>query len=119
MRLSSAMRRSIGEACHALGILWAGAGMLKLVFGVRISFPLFPPVDLSRVSPLPSLGVALALVTVGAWFRRSAKFREEAEVLSLALAAEDQAQLALGERAPTSVIPPMRESHPASRPGAG
>ena len=68
--MSSSRIRGIAKACAALGTLWTAAGVLKLIFGIRITLPLFPPLDLERVSILPSLTVGLFLVFAGAWLER-------------------------------------------------
>jgi hypothetical protein len=68
----SAIWGFVAKASSALGTIWTAAGVLKLVFGVRVTLPLFPPIDLERVAEWPSILVGLALVFVGAWLRRSA-----------------------------------------------
>jgi hypothetical protein len=79
MRLSANWRRSIAAGCNALGTVWTAAGVLKLVFGVRITFVLFPPIDLGRVNVASSLIIGLVLIVAGAWFRRSALSLDHAE----------------------------------------
>jgi hypothetical protein len=73
MRLSSSVRASLGGACHALGGVWLVAGVLRLIFGVAVTFPLLPPVDLQRVVPGVALAVGGAFVAIGAWLTRSAR----------------------------------------------
>src|SRR3982751_2349147 len=66
----STMRSALGKVCFGLGSVWTAAGVLKLIFGIRITFPLFPPLDLERVAPGPAITVGLLLVFVGAWLER-------------------------------------------------
>jgi hypothetical protein len=66
----SVVRSALGKICFGLGSVWIAAGVLKLVFGIRIIFPLFPPLDLDRVAAGPSITVGLLLVFVGAWLER-------------------------------------------------
>lgn len=73
MRRSPSTRASLGGACHALGGVWLVAGVLRLVFGVAVTFPLLPPVDLERVSAGLALAVGGALVAAGAWLGRAAR----------------------------------------------
>jgi hypothetical protein len=42
-----------------------------LAFGIRITFPLFPPLDLERVSPVSALATALGFIVLGAWLGRT------------------------------------------------
>lgn len=74
--MSPNVRRAVATCCRTVGVIWAAAGALRLVFGVRITFPLFPPVDLARVHVGSSLAIALAFLAAGAWLRRSALVRE-------------------------------------------
>ena len=76
LSMSPNVRRAIATCCHTLGMIWAAAGALKLVFGVRITFLLFPPLDLTRVHVGTSLAIAFVFLAEGAWLRRSALARE-------------------------------------------
>jgi hypothetical protein len=71
MLLSRPLRRVLSSACFAISSVWAAAGVLKLIFGVRITFPIFPPIDLDRVAAVPAIGVALGLAVVGALVGRA------------------------------------------------
>jgi hypothetical protein len=66
----SKARLALGKVSFGLGSIWTAAGVLKLVFGIRITFPLFPPLDLERVSPGPTIAIGLILVFIGAWLER-------------------------------------------------
>lgn len=46
MRLSYRLRTIIAGICHGLGAVWAIAATLRLIFGVAVTFPLLPPLDL-------------------------------------------------------------------------
>lgn len=74
--MSPNVRRAIATCCQTLGVIWAAAGTLKLVFGVRITFLLFPPLDLTRVHVGSSLAIAFVFVAEAAWLRRSALARD-------------------------------------------
>lgn len=69
---TSDLRGVLAKSCFALGSVWTVAGVLKLIFGVRITLLLFPPLDLDRVSPAPAIAIGLLLVFVGAWLERRA-----------------------------------------------
>jgi hypothetical protein len=45
--------------------------LFKLIFGVRITFSLLPPLGLERVNPLPALVVAFGFCVFGAWLERT------------------------------------------------
>jgi hypothetical protein len=68
--ISRSTRKALADCSYFLGSVWGAAGALKLIFGIRITFPLFPPVDLERVSPWPAIAVALGLFALGAWLGR-------------------------------------------------
>lgn len=70
MVMSSSVRAMVAKSCFALGSVWAAAGVLKLIFGVRITFLLFPPIDLERVATGPAITIGLVLVFSGAWLER-------------------------------------------------
>ena len=78
---TTSLRILLGKTAEVLGTIWTAAGALKLIFGVRITLPLFPPLDLQQVSVWPSLGIGLALVFLGAWLRRTGA--EKADRLSV------------------------------------
>jgi hypothetical protein len=68
--VSRSTRKVLADCSYFLGSVWGAAGALKLIFGIRITFPLFPPVDLERVSPGPAIAVAVGLFALGAWLGR-------------------------------------------------
>jgi len=70
MRLSNRLRSGISGFCHTLGAVWAVAALLRLVFGVAVTFPLLPPLDLVRVHVVPAFAASLALFLVGALIGR-------------------------------------------------
>lgn len=70
MSAPSHLRSLVGKACFGLGTIWAAAGVLKLIFGIRATLIFFPPLDLERVSAWPSLATGLALVFTGACLER-------------------------------------------------
>jgi hypothetical protein len=72
----------LAGACFALSSVWAVAGAFKIIFGVRITFPLLPPLDLDHVAPVPSLLVAFALMILGAWLGRTAIRTDHVDQLS-------------------------------------
>jgi hypothetical protein len=67
----SRTRAILAGTCTGLGTLWAAAGVLKLIFGTRITLILFPPLDLERVAAWPAVAIGLLLVFLGAWLQRS------------------------------------------------
>jgi hypothetical protein len=70
MRKSSRIAGILASISTALGTLWVAAGVLKFIFGVRITLAIFPPIDLERVAVWPAVSVGLLLVFCGAWLRR-------------------------------------------------
>lgn len=70
LRISRSTRKALADCSYFLGSVWGAAGALKLIFGIRITFPLFPPIDLERVSPGPAIAVALGLFALGSWLGR-------------------------------------------------
>ncbi|MGH7714014.1 MAG: hypothetical protein ACREOG_22230 [Gemmatimonadaceae bacterium] len=90
MRLSATARASIAGACHALGGVWMIAGLLRAFFGVAVTVPFLPPVDLARVAVGPSLLIGGALILFGAWMGRGAR-RATAAARELAAADRDAA----------------------------
>lgn len=69
--LTPTVRRLISTSCFFLGSVWAAAGSFKLIFGVRITFPLLPPLGLERVSPVSACLLALGFFALAAWLGRS------------------------------------------------
>ena len=81
-----------------------------MIFGVRITFPLFPPIDLERVAPAPALIVSLVLCFVGAWLERTARAtRHFTRELEPTESRDDQLQSGSDE-----LLSPARERHTAS-----
>ncbi len=78
---TTSLRILLGKTAEVLGTIWTAAGALKLIFGVRITLPLFPPLDLQQVSVWPSLGIGLALVFLGAWLRRTGAEKADREIV--------------------------------------
>ena len=70
VHLTRSTRKALADCSYFLGSVWGAAGALKLIFGIRITFPLFPPIDLERVSPGPAIAIALGLFALGAWLGR-------------------------------------------------
>jgi hypothetical protein len=70
MHLSRSTHSVLSSTFFGLGSVWAVAGAFKLLFGVRLTFPLLPPIGLERVSPLPSLAVAAGCFALAAWLGR-------------------------------------------------
>ena len=100
------LRGFLSNACFALSSVWAAAGILKLVFGIRITFPLFPPIDLERVAVVPAIGVALGLAVVGAWLGRSAVLAARARSREIGAGESQLLPFAMSQR-----------SHPPSNAG--
>jgi hypothetical protein len=71
MVIPSSTRRSLASVCFGLGSVWAVAGAFKLLFGMRLTFPLLPAIGLERVSAVPSLAVAMGLFTAAALLGRT------------------------------------------------
>jgi hypothetical protein len=65
------MRRFLSSACFSLGTVWAAAGILKLLFGVRLTLPLLPPFGLEQIAIVPSLLTGLVLFAIGALLGRA------------------------------------------------
>jgi hypothetical protein len=70
------MRRFLSSACFTFGSIWAAAGILKAVFGVRLTLPLLPPLGLEHVAVIPSLVTGLVLFAIGAVLGRAATTRD-------------------------------------------
>ena len=75
MRLPLLIIRTLSTTAFALGGMWAAAGVLHLVFGVAVTFPLLPPIDLGRVHDGTAFASALCYVGAGALLGRSATKR--------------------------------------------
>jgi hypothetical protein len=71
--ISNSARKAIAGGCFFLGSIWAAAGVFKMIFGVRITFSLLPPLGLERVDPLPALVVAFGFCVLGAWLERTSR----------------------------------------------
>ena len=71
------MRRFLSLTCFTLGTLWAAAGVLKLLFGVRMTLPILPPFGLERVAVVPSVLTGLVLFAIGAVLGREASATDE------------------------------------------
>jgi len=98
------MRRFLSSACFTFGSIWAAAGILKLVFGVRLTLPLLPPLGLEQVAVIPSLVTGLVLFATGAVLGRAASALDGRQLdVSLEPAA------LLGEQLPL-VATPVRPS---------
>ena len=67
---TSGFQAVVAKSCFGLGSVWTAAGVLKLIFGTRITLFLVPPLDLERVSPAPAIAIGLFLVFVAAWIER-------------------------------------------------
>lgn len=64
------IRKWAAELSIGLGTIWTWAGVAKMIFGVRITLPIFPAVDLTRVDATPAVLIGLGLVVLGAWLKR-------------------------------------------------
>ncbi len=95
LHVSRSTRKAFADCCYFLGSVWGAAGALKLTFGIRITFPLFPPIDLERVSPGPAIAVALGLFALGAWLGRGAEATVDSREVE-SLAPSHEAQLGAG-----------------------
>jgi hypothetical protein len=73
MRVSRPVRSALSGAAFAVGSLWAVAGLLHAIFGVAITFPLLPPLDLERISEVSAVAHALAFFAAGAVLGRWAR----------------------------------------------
>jgi hypothetical protein len=84
MASSTRIRAILAGACTGLGTLWTAAGVLKLIFGIRVTFPIFPPIDLERVAAWPAVATGLLLVFLGAWLQRvsTASANDDSQILA-------------------------------------
>jgi hypothetical protein len=73
--MSLRLRSILSGTCFALGAIWAVAGVMKMIFGMAISFPLLPPLALEQIDVAKSLIVALVWFIAGALLGRYAPVR--------------------------------------------
>lgn len=102
------MRRFLSLACFTLGTLWAAAGVLRFLFGVRMTLPILPPFGLERVVVVPSVVTGLVLFAIGAVLGRQASIAEKRAGTDATLAPSTL----LDEPSPfvvTPVRPPSRQ----------
>lgn len=69
--MHSSLRQATGRMCSTLGILWAGAGAMKELFGTHVMAGFLPPLDLQRVNEGAALFIGCCLYFVGAWLTRA------------------------------------------------
>ncbi|HEX6806487.1 MAG TPA: hypothetical protein VF118_00785 [Gemmatimonadaceae bacterium] len=115
--LTPTVRRLISTSCFFLGSVWAAAGSLKLIFGVRITFPLLPPLGLERVSPVSACLLALGFFALAAWLGRGSNERANRS----APTSVDTEATALPQQAgpaPVTGVPPLRTPTSVRRPVA-
>lgn len=98
------MRRFLSSACFALGVIWTTAGAFKLLFGVKLTLLLLPPLGLERVAIAPSIAIGLVLFAAGAFLAKGATPAVEARSLDAAMRPE-LLDASLGD-----VVPPIRTS---------
>lgn len=70
MVLSRSARNAMAGVCFGLSALWAVAGALKLIFGVRLTILLLPALDLTQIVPARAFGVAVGWMLLGALLGR-------------------------------------------------
>ena len=75
MPLSRSARDVLAGSCFALSAVWAVTGALKLVFGVRITLVILPPLDLAQIVPMRAFGVAVGWMLLGALLGRAGRLR--------------------------------------------
>jgi hypothetical protein len=105
MLLTRSTRDALSSISFGLGSVWAVAGAFKLLFGVRVTFPLLPPIDLSRVSPVPALGIAFGFFVASAWLSRRA-VRGDAAPKSKGVASADSPMFLSN---PAPIPPPSKK----------
>jgi hypothetical protein len=115
IRISHSTRKALADVSYFLGSVWGAAGALKLIFGIRITFPLFPPVDLERVSPGPAIAIALGLFALGAWLGRGTEPTPDRQEMQ-SLEPPHAAQLGVGVEDVMSASVVTRTAAPAARP---
>jgi hypothetical protein len=74
------MRRFLSSACFVLGTVWSAAGVLKLLFGTRLTLPLLPPLGLEQIAVARSITIGLALFAFGAVLARARRQLETADL---------------------------------------
>lgn len=115
LRISRSTRKVLADCSYFLGSVWGAAGALKLIFGIRITFPLFPPIDLERVSPWPAIAVALGLFALGAWLGRGTETAADRSEIG-SLDSSHEAQLGAGSVDAMSSSVATRTAAPVTRP---
>jgi hypothetical protein len=68
--MRSEIRAGLAHVCFALGNVWAVAGACRLIFGIKITLPILPPLGLEGVHGWWALAVSLGLFTAAAWLGR-------------------------------------------------
>ena len=118
MRVSRPVLSSLSGAAFAVGGLWAVAGVLHAIFGVAITFPLLPPLDLERISEPSAFAHALAFFAAGAGLGRwgRAAGASPAKAVAPALGSAAPAAAELGPAAP---LPPVVARAEPVRAGRG
>ena len=101
------MRRFLSSACFIIGTVWAAAGILKILFGVRLTLPLLPPFGLEQVAIAPSLVTGLILFAIGAVLGRGANVADRRIFDSEAL----ESEALLGEPS----VPVAKAARPSTR----
>ena len=101
------MRRFMSSACFTIGGIWASAAVLKLLFGVRLTLPLLPPLGLERVAIVPSIAIGLSLFAVGAFLAKGAARAHDDRFLN--------SELPEQERLASSFDGPDQPTHVAAR----
>lgn len=112
--ISRSTRKALADCSYFLGSVWGAAGALKLIFGIRITFPLFPPIDLERVSPGPAIAIALGLFALGAWLGRGTEAAADRRGME-SLEPSHEPQLGVGGVDATSASVATRAVAPATR----
>lgn len=112
--ISRSTRKALADCSYFLGSVWGAAGALKLIFGIRITFPLFPPIDLERVSPGPAIAIALGLFALGAWLGRGTEAAADCRGME-SLEPSHEPQLGVGGVDAKSASVATRAASPATR----
>ncbi len=116
LSLSHSTRKTLASCCFFLGSVWGVAAAFKLIFGVRITLPFFPPLDLERIAPLSAIAAALGLFALGARLGRTAE--ESSDPLGAELLeSPTEALLTNGEMSatPASAEPTATPTHARPR----
>jgi hypothetical protein len=74
------MRRFLSSACFILGTVWSAAGVLKLLFGTRITLPILPPLGFEQIAVARSITIGLASFAFGAVLGRARRQLETADL---------------------------------------